>query len=242
MASLFGKCWNNFVLLAAAVLWAGCSDADKNADKLPEQEKVNTEQSLSVKKENDEKARRDSVLETLKKIKKATKELEVELTGTTTLYGCRPENGCSVKIDENGIPVIDEKYLQGRARGVAKAPTYEELSVASGVDSNRVLVLRTIRQRTPGLRHIYNKHLKRNPSFSGTIVFRLNINAGGAVQKVQIDSTTTGNTDFDAEVQKAVGRWNFQNMNSGVVAKLNTDVVATFPIRFYEDEPTMQGD
>jgi TonB family protein len=166
----------------------------------------------------------------------------VELTGTTTLYGCRPENGCSVKIDENGIPVIDEKYLQGRARGVAKAPTYEELSVVSGVDSNRVLVLRTIRQRTPGLRHIYNKHLKRNPSFSGTIVFRLNINADGAVQKVQIDSTTTGNTDFDEEVQKAVGRWNFQNMNSGVVAKLNTDVVATFPIRFYEDEPTKLGD
>ena len=242
MASLFGKCWNNFVLLAAAMLWAGCSDADKNADKLPEQEKVNTEQSLVVKKENDKKARRDSVLETLKKIEKATKELEVELTGTTTLYGCRPENGCSVKIDENGIPVIDEKYLQGRARGVAKAPTYEELSVVSGVDSNRVLVLRTIRQRTPGLRHIYNKHLKRNPSFSGTIVFRLNINADGAVQKVQIDSTTTGNTDFDEEVQKAVGRWNFQNMNSGVVAKLNTNVVATFPIRFYEDEPTKLGD
>ena len=222
------------MLLAAAMLWAGCSDADKNADKLPEQEKVNTEQSLDVKKENDEKARRDSVLKTLARIQKATKELEVELTGTTTLYGCRPENGCSVKIDENGIPVIDEKYLQGRARGVAKAPTYEELSVVSGVDSNRVLVLRTICQRTPGLRHIYNKHLKRNPSFSGTIVFRLNINADGTVQNVQIDSTTTGNTDFDEEVQKAVGRWNFPKKNSGEVA--------TFPIRFYEDEPAKQGD
>ncbi len=230
------------MLLAAAVLWAGCSDGDKNADKTLEQEKVNTEQSLDVKKENDEKARRDSVLETLKKIEKATKELEVELTGTTTLYGCRPENGCSVKIDENGIPVIDEKYLQGRARGVAKAPTYEELSVAGGVDADKALILKNIRLRTPGLRHIYNKHLKRNPSFSGTIVFRLNINADGAVQKVQIDSTTTGNTVFDEEVQKAVGRWNFQNMNSGVVAKLNTDVVATFPIRFYEDEPTKLGD
>lgn len=234
MASLFGKCWNRFVVLAAAVLWAGCSDADKNADKLPEQEKVNTEQSLDVKKENDEKARRDSVLETLKKIEKATKELEVELTGTTTLYGCRPENGCSVKIDENGIPVIDEKYLQGRARGVAKAPTYEELSVVSGVDSNGALVLRTIRQRTPGLRHIYNKHLKRNPSFSGTIVFRLNINADGAVQKVQIDSTTTGNKAFDEEIRKAVSRWNFP--------KKNSEDVATFPIRFYEDEPAKIGD
>lgn len=241
MASLFGKCWNRFVILAAAVLWAGCSDADKNADKTLEQEKVNTEQSLDVKKENDEKARRDSVFKaSIDSVLKSVGNLSTH--GTTTLYGCRPENGCSVKIDENGIPVIDEKYLQGRARGVAKAPTYEELSVVSGVDSNRVLVLRTIRQRTPGLRHIYNKHLKRNPSFSGTIVFRLNINADGAVQKVQIDSTTTGNTDFDEEVQKAVGRWNFQNMNSGVVAKLNTDVVATFPIRFYEDEPTKLGD
>ncbi|MBR4007466.1 hypothetical protein [Fibrobacter sp.] len=50
MASLFGKCWNNFVLLAAAMLWAGCSDSDKNADKLPEQEKGKTEQSLDVKR------------------------------------------------------------------------------------------------------------------------------------------------------------------------------------------------
>jgi TonB family protein len=233
MASLFGKCWNNFVLLAAAVLWAGCSDADKNADKLPEQEKVNTEQSLDVKKENDEKARRDSVFKaSIDSVLKSVGNLSTH--GTTTLYGCRPKNGCSVKRDEYGIPVIDEKYLQGRARGVAKTPTFEELSVASGVDSNRVLVLRTIRQRTPGLRHIYNKHLKRNPSFSGTIVFRLNINADGAVQKVQIDSTTTGNTDFDAEVQKAVGRWNFP--------KKNSDEVATFPVRFYEDEPTKLGD
>lgn len=222
------------MLLAAAVLWAGCSDADKNADKLPEQEKVNTEQSLSVKKENDEKARRDSVLETLKKIEKATKELEVELTGTTTLYGCRPENGCSVKIDENGIPVIDEKYLQGRARGVAKAPTYEELSVAGGVDADKALILKIIRLRTPGLRHIYNKHLKKNPGFSGTVAFRVNINADGTVQNVQIDSTTTGNRDFDKDVQNAVSRWRFP--------KMNLDEVATFPIRFYEEELLKQND
>ena len=234
MASLFGKCWNNFVLLAAAVLWAGCSDADKNADKSLEQEKVNTEQSLDVKKEDAEKARRDSVLETLKKIEKATKELEVELTGTTLLYGCRPDNGCSVKTDENGTPIINEKHIQVRAKGFAKVPTSEELSLERGVYDDRVSFLQPIRQRTPGLRHIYNKHLKRNPGFSGTIVFRLNINADGSVQKVQIDSTTTGNKAFDEEVRKAVGRWNFPKKNSGEVA--------TFPVRFYEDEPTRLGD
>ena len=241
MASLFGKCWNNFVLLAAAVLWAGCSEVDKNADKTLEQEKGKTEQSLDVKKEDYEKLRRDSVFKaSIDSVLKSVGNLSTH--GTTTLYGCRPENGCSVKRDEYGIPVIDEKYLQGRARGVAKAPTYEELSVAGGVDADKALILKIIRLRIPGLRHIYNKHLKRNPSFSGTIVFRLNINAGGAVQKVQIHSTTTGNTDFDEKVQKAVGRWNFQNMNSGVVAKLNTDVVATFPIRFYEEESLKQND
>lgn len=229
------------MLLAAAVLWAGCSEVDKNADKTLEQEKGKTEQSLDVKKEDYEKLRRDSVFKaSIDSVLKSVGNLSTH--GTTTLYGCRPENGCSVKRDEYGIPVIDEKYLQGRARGVAKAPTYEELSVAGGVDADKALILKIIRLRIPGLRHIYNKHLKRNPSFSGTIVFRLNINAGGAVQKVQIDSTTTGNTDFDEKVQKAVGRWNFQNMNSGVVAKLNTDVVATFPIRFYEEESLKQND
>ena len=234
MASLFGKCWNNFVLLAAAVLWAGCSEVDKNADKTLEQEKVNTEQSLVVKKENDEKARRDSVLETLKKIQKATKELEVELTGTTLLYGCRPDNGCSVKTDENGVPIVNEKHIQVRAKGFAKTPTFEELSLERGVYDDRVSFLRPIRQRTPGLRHIYNKHLKKSPSFSGTIVFRLNINADGTVQKVQIDSTTTGNKAFDEEIKKAVSRWNFPKKNSGDVA--------TFPVKFYENEPTKLGD
>ena len=228
MASLFGKCWNNFVLLAAAVLWAGCSDGDKNADKTLEQEKGKTEQSLDVKKEDYEKARRDSVLETLKKIEKATKELEVELTGTTTLYGVVRSSSKGLERDKDG------KFIIEKAKGFAKTPTFEELSLERGVYDDRVSFLRPIRQRTPGLRHIYNKHLKKSPSFSGTIVFRLNINADGTVQKVKIDSTTTGNKAFDEEIKKAVSRWNFPKKNSGDVA--------TFPIKFYENEPTKQDD
>jgi TonB family protein len=55
----------------------------------------------------------------------------------------------------------------------------------------------------------------------------LNIDADGSVKKVQIDSTTTGNTDFDEEVQKTAGRWKFPKMNSSVVA--------TFPTTFFEN-------
>ena len=216
------------MLLAAAVLWAGCSDGDKNADKTLEQEKGKTEQSLDVKKEDYEKARRDSVLETLKKIEKATKELEVELTGTTTLYGVVRSSSKGLERDKDG------KFIIEKAKGFAKTPTFEELSLERGVYDDRVSFLRPIRQRTPGLRHIYNKHLKKSPSFSGTIVFRLNINADGTVQKVKIDSTTTGNKAFDEEIKKAVSRWNFPKKNSGDVA--------TFPIKFYENEPTKQDD
>ena len=226
------------MLLAAAVLWAGCSDGDKNADKSLEQEKGKTEQSLDVKKEDAEKLRRDSVFKaSIDSVLKSVGNLSTH--GTTTLYGVvRDCRDCPLGQERD----FSEKLIKEKAKGVAKAPTYEELSVAGGVDADKALILKIIRLRTLGLRHIYNKHLKRNPSFSGTVAFRVNINADGTVQNVQIDSTTTGNTDFDEEVQKAVGRWNFQNMNSGVVAKLNTDVVATFPIRFYEEELLKQND
>ena len=238
MASLFGKCWNNFVLLAAAVLWAGCSEVDKNADKTLEQEKGKTEQSLDVKKEDYEKLRRDSVFKaSIDSVLKSVGNLSTH--GTTTLYGvARDCRDCPLGLEKE----FAEKLIKEKAKGVAKAPAFEELSLERGVYDDKVLFIQIIRRRTPGLRHIYNKHIKKSPSFSGTIVFRLNINAGGAVQKVQIDSTTTGNRAFDEEIRKAVGRWNFQNMNSGVVAKLNTDVVATFPVQFYEEESLKQND
>lgn len=229
MASLFGKCWNNFVLLAAAVLWAGCSEVDKNADKTLEQEKGKTEQSLDVKKEDYEKAHRDSLSKRKAEIDKILKEVAtLSTSGTTTLYGVVRSSSKGLERDKDG------KFIIEKAKGFAKTPTFEELSLERGVYDDRVSFLRPIRQRTPGLRHIYNKHLKKSPSFSGTIVFRLNINADGTVQKVQIDSTTTGNRAFDEEIRKAVSRWSFPKMNS--------EDVATFPIRFYEEELLKQKD
>ena len=218
------------MLLAAAVLWAGCSDGDKNADKSLEQEKGKTEQSLDVKKEDYEKAHRDRVFKaSIDSVLKSVGNLSTH--GTTTLYGvARDCRDCPLGLEKE----FAEKLIKEKAKGVTKAPTFEELSLERGVYDDRVSFLRPIRQRTPGLRHIYNKHLKKSPSFSGTSVVRLNINADGTVQKVQIDLTTTGNRAFDEEIRKAVSRWNFPKKNSGEVA--------TFPIRFYEDEPAKIGD
>lgn len=215
------------MLLAAAVLWAGCSDSDKNADKSLEQEKGKTEQSLDVKKVNDEKLRRDSVFKaSIDSVLKSVGNLSTH--GTTTLYGVVRSSSKGLERDKDG------KFIIEKAKGFAKAPAFEELSLDRGVYDDKVLFIQIIRRRTPGLRHIYNKHLKKSPCFSGTIVFRLNINADGSVQKVQIDSTTTGNRAFDEEIRKAVSRWNFP--------KKNSEDVATFPIRFYEEESLKQND
>ena len=230
------------MLLAAAVLWAGCSEVDKNADKTLEQEKGKTEQSLDVKKEDYEKAHRDRVLKIIADVDESLRELKRNLTGKTLLYGCPPGEECIVERDENGDYTINGKPVEKDPRIFVETPFKDELKLASSDDSDKALILKKIRSRAPGFRIVYHRHLRKKPVFSGTIVLRLNINADGTVQNVQIDSTTTGNTDFDEEVQKAVGRWNFQNMNSGVVAKLNTDVVATFPIRFYEEELLKQND
>lgn len=225
------------MLLAAAMLWAGCSDADKNADKILEQEKVNTEQSLVVKKENDEKAHRDRVLKIIADVDESLRELKRNLTGITgktLLYGCPPGEECIVERDENGDYTINGKPVEKDPSIFVETPFKDELKLASSDDSDKALILKKIRSRAPGFRIVYHRHLKKKPVFSGTIVLRLNINADGTVQKVQIDSTTTGDRAFDEDVQNAVSRWSFPKMNS--------DEVATFPIRFYDEELLKQDD
>lgn len=137
----------------------------------------------------------------------------------------------------DGSPVM----LKTKVNSAVNAPTKDELILSNGVIYDKASILRVIHQRIPGLRHIYNKHLNRNrvkacqknnqddvdPDFSGTIVFQLNIDVNGFVQKIDIQSSNTGNKDFDDEVKNAISRWIFRELKS-------SDVV-TFPITFFKD-------
>ena len=136
-----------------------------------------------------------------------------------------------------GSPAV----LMSRAKGAVSTPTKDELILSNGVIYDKASILRVIRQRIPGLRHIYNKHLNRNrakacqknnqddvdPDFSGTIVFQLNIDLDGSVQKIKIQSSNTGNKDFDDEIKRALCRWYFP--------KLKSSEVVTFPITFLKN-------
>ncbi len=132
------------------------------------------------------------------------------------------------------------EYSIRKSNGAVSAPTSDEMKSTGGDEHDKDSILKVIRQRTPGLRHIYNKHLKKNrakaylknnqdnvnPNFNGMIVFKLNINADGSVQKIEIQSSNTGNKDFDDDVKRALSRWKFPKMNS--------NETVTFPVTFFE--------
>lgn len=134
-----------------------------------------------------------------------------------------------------------KKSIKRKTNGAVSAPTGDELKLADGVGHDKDSVLKVLRQRTPGLRHIYNKHLRKNRAkaclknsqdnfnldFNGMVVFKLNINADGSVQKIEIQSSNTGNKDFDDEVKRALSHWKFLKMNSSEVV--------TFPLVFFEN-------
>ena len=98
---------------------------------------------------------------------------------------------------------------------------------AGGGSRSAADIMKVVRQRTPGLRHIYNKCLKKKPGFQGKVTLRFTIAPGGEIISISNVSSTTGYAEFDNEIKNAVSRWTFSKVKSG-----NTTV--TIPFTFSE--------
>ena len=90
-------------------------------------------------------------------------------------------------------------------------------------------IKRVFQQRSPGLRHIYRKFVKKDSAntFQGKIVLKLTIAADGSVKESSIKKSTTGVKEFDENIRTVVSRWTFPKVKSGTI-------VVYVPIRFYE--------
>lgn len=223
MAKLFSKCLGKIVLMAAAVLWAGCDDSERN-DGSAKQDNPKLVHPWDTKKffdgkpdgnllEKKEKRRLDSLRDTGRLID----------SGVTALYGVYEANPRAV--------AIASVKTQTKSKGIVDFPVREKISVAEGSSLDKESVFKVLVSFTPGLRHIYSiKYLMKNPDkhFEGEIVFKLIIVADGTVKDIQIVSSTTGYKEFDEDIQKAVSRWKFPKVKSG-------ETVVTFPITFHEN-------
>ena len=117
-----------------------------------------------------------------------------------------------------------------KAKGSIKTPSERDIDMGAGGGSRSAAdIMKVVRQRTPGLRHIYNKFLKKKPGFSGKVTLKFTIAPGGEIISISIGSSTTGYGEFDGEIKNAVSRWKFGKVESG-----NTTV--RIPFTFSEGE------
>ena len=120
---------------------------------------------------------------------------------------------------------VESKLNEGTGDTLAAPPGGEEttqvrrkqdIDMGAGGSSRSVAeIMATVRARTPGLRHIYNKYLKSRPGFSGKIILNFTIAPSGDIISIKTVSSTTGYDVFDSEIQSAVSRWRFDAVNSG---------------------------
>jgi TonB family protein len=89
-------------------------------------------------------------------------------------------------------------------------------------------ILAVIRSRSPGLRHIYNTHLKTRPGLAGKITLRFAIAPSGEIVDVGLAGSTTMAPDFDADIVRAVKSWRFDPVKA-----IGNDLV-TVPFNFSE--------
>ncbi len=113
-----------------------------------------------------------------------------------------------------------------KVNGSVRIPAESDIDVA-GNSRSPADIAKVIRQRAPGLRHIYNKFLKKKPRFLGKVTLRLMIAPDGEIVSISVISSTTGYSEFDCEIKDAVSRWKFGKVRFG-----NTSV--TIPFTFSE--------
>ncbi|MCQ2103061.1 MAG: TonB family protein [Fibrobacter sp.] len=115
-----------------------------------------------------------------------------------------------------------------KAKGSIKTPSERDVDIDSDDGSRSAAdIMKVVRQRTPGLRHIYIKFLKKKPGFAGKVTLKVLIASSGEITSISIASSTTGFGKFDNEIKSAVSHWKFGTVKSG-----NTSV--TIPFFFSE--------
>ena len=111
----------------------------------------------------------------------------------------------------------DNPPVKNLYKGHVKIPSLSDIDLKNENGANRTAsdVMKVFRQRTPGLHHVYNRYLKKNPGFQGKITLKFTIVPNGEISDISIVSSTTQNREFDTEIQRYVSRWRFNSTKYG---------------------------
>jgi len=115
-----------------------------------------------------------------------------------------------------------------KSKGSLKAPSARDIDMGSGDASrSKQEIMAVVNARMPGLKNIYDKHLKLKPGFSGKVTLKFTIAPEGGITGINIVSSTTGYAEFDNAVKNFVATWKWKQIKSG-------DTTPTIPFNFEE--------
>lgn len=209
MAKFIRKCFREFALTAAAVLWAGCSDVDEDVkDVARETHKIEKKDEFTaletVKAEQVQNEKNDSVLAEISK-NDSVSSGRMKKYKSDMLDGMGSYYGVVQNIDPNLFALNHTEKVQ-----------IKEIIIEKNSALKKDHVAKVVRNRVPGLRHVYYKYLKKDSVdvfedkiFGGEIVLKLTIAADGSVKDVEKISSNTSKKLFEEEIIKLVGRWTF---------------------------------
>jgi TonB family protein len=185
MAKPFSKCLGKIVLMAAAVLWAGCDDSERN-DGSAKQDSLKLKRSAKVfvTKAVADPGTMDSVI------------------SAGLLYG---SPGGSL-LEERGVAIVPAKSEIILSENSSLDSEKILKIICKRIDGYLQHRYNTYLVRT----YRFYKRV-----FNGEIILKLTIAANGSVEKIQIVSSTTGYEEFDESIQRAVSRWKFPKVKSG---------------------------
>lgn len=234
MANFFSKYFSELVLMATAMLWAGCGNVDKDSK---------NEKSLSRASD------RFGVAEISN---------PVESSDSAALPHASEKDDYFANVFSNDSFMADiERLLKHACDYGACARRYPSFENSSAIENSYFRTLkvfykniefantqtlnqamfsrveRVFRQKSLVLRQLYGKYFKNDSvnAFEGEIILKLTIAADGTVEESSIKKSTTGVDNFDEEIRTVVSRWTFSKVKSGMT-------VVYVPIRFFRDDKT----
>jgi len=114
-----------------------------------------------------------------------------------------------------------------KSKGSLKAPSARDIDMGADDSRSKAEIMAVTNARMPGLKNIYNKHLKLKPGFSGKVTLKFTIAPEGGITGIDIVSSTTGYAEFDNAVKNFVATWKWKQIKSG-------DTTPTIPFNFEE--------
>ena len=222
MSNFFSKYLGKIALTAAAVLWAGCGDSDKKADESAESQSVQEQP-------------KNAIVDSIQEVKSQYLPVRDSSITSETISGTRGRLEPILDEDKGLGDSIVAGLLYGSGGGVmaetkgeVQVPQESDIVIENGQDLDVHYVLKTVRQRTYGLSHVYRKYLRKKLHFEGTVVLKLKVDEMGNVENIVLDSSTTGYDEFDEDIRRAVSRWIFEKKKVRGTFKI--------PLKFYENE------